>query len=102
MSGPRLAAGEILTAIRIPAQPTGSGVSYQRFSLRRGQALAVAEKGRYPLSRLGRVPERERREHFIREGEELAGGPSLRRLGRPPTGPPPGERTPPPRQNRKK
>jgi carbon-monoxide dehydrogenase medium subunit len=34
--------GEILTEIRIPGQPAGSGASYQRFSLRRGSALAVA------------------------------------------------------------
>ena len=34
--------GEILTEIRIPRQPTGSGASFQRFSLRRGSALAVA------------------------------------------------------------
>ena len=34
--------GEILTEIRIPRQPAGSGASFQRFSLRRGSALAVA------------------------------------------------------------
>jgi carbon-monoxide dehydrogenase medium subunit len=34
--------GEILTEIRIPQQPVGSGASFQRFSLRRGSALAVA------------------------------------------------------------
>lgn len=37
-----LAPGEILTEIRIPRQPPMSGASYQRFSLRRGAALAVA------------------------------------------------------------
>lgn len=44
-TGPRqttLRAGEILVEIRIPPQPANSGASYQRFSLRRGQALAVA------------------------------------------------------------
>lgn len=44
-TGPRqttLRAGEILIEILIPPQPVGSGASYQRFSLRRGQALAVA------------------------------------------------------------
>ncbi len=34
--------GEILTEIRIPEQPAGSGASFQRFALRRGSALAVA------------------------------------------------------------
>jgi carbon-monoxide dehydrogenase medium subunit len=34
--------GEILTEIRFLRQPAGSGVSFQRFSLRRGSALAVA------------------------------------------------------------
>jgi carbon-monoxide dehydrogenase medium subunit len=34
--------GEILTEIRIPRQPAGSGAGFQRFSLRRGSALAVA------------------------------------------------------------
>jgi CO/xanthine dehydrogenase FAD-binding subunit len=34
--------GEILREIRIPAQPLGSGASYQRFGLRRGMALSVA------------------------------------------------------------
>jgi len=34
--------GEILTEIRFPSQPAGSGASFQRFSLRRGSALAVA------------------------------------------------------------
>lgn len=34
--------GEILKEILIPAQPPASGVSYQRFSLRRGSALSVA------------------------------------------------------------
>ena len=34
--------GEILTEIHIPKQPAGSGASFQRFSLRRGSALAVA------------------------------------------------------------
>jgi len=34
--------GEILTEIRFPKQPAGSGASFQRFSLRRGSALAVA------------------------------------------------------------
>ena len=37
-----LAPGEIVTAIRIPPQPATSGASFQRFSLRRGSALAVA------------------------------------------------------------
>jgi len=43
-------------------------------------ALAVAQRGVYPLSRLGRVPESERRTLFVQEGEELGVGPSLRRL----------------------
>jgi carbon-monoxide dehydrogenase medium subunit len=34
--------GELLTEILIPVQPDDSGTSYQRFSLRRGSALAVA------------------------------------------------------------
>jgi carbon-monoxide dehydrogenase medium subunit len=34
--------GEVLREIRIPAQPPGSGASYQRFGLRRGMALSVA------------------------------------------------------------
>ena len=34
--------GEILTEIRIPRQPAGSGAGFQRFALRRGSALAVA------------------------------------------------------------
>ena len=34
--------GEILTEIHIPKQPAGAGASFQRFSLRRGSALAVA------------------------------------------------------------
>jgi len=34
--------GEILTEIRIPRQPKGSGASFQRFALRKGSALAVA------------------------------------------------------------
>jgi len=37
-----LAPGEIVTAIRIPPQPAASGASFQRFTLRRGSALAVA------------------------------------------------------------
>lgn len=44
-TGPRqtqLASGEILTEIRIPEQAKRSGASYQRFALRKGQALAVA------------------------------------------------------------
>ncbi len=44
-SSPRvnaLAPGEVLLEITIPAQPAHSGVSYQRFSLRHGSALAVA------------------------------------------------------------
>jgi carbon-monoxide dehydrogenase medium subunit len=43
--GPRatvLDPGEVLTEIVIPAQPPHSGASYQRFTLRKGQALAVA------------------------------------------------------------
>ncbi len=34
--------GDIVTAIRIPVQPTTSGASFQRFTMRRGSALAVA------------------------------------------------------------
>jgi carbon-monoxide dehydrogenase medium subunit len=34
--------GEILLDIRIPAQPAGSGASYQRFTKRQGAGLAVA------------------------------------------------------------
>lgn len=37
-----LTPGEIVTAIRIPPQPVTSGTSFQRFTLRRGSALAVA------------------------------------------------------------
>ena len=43
--GPRrtvLQPGELLTALCIPPQPKGSGTTTQRFSLRRGNALAVA------------------------------------------------------------
>lgn len=43
--GPRqtvLQTDEILAEIQIPAQPPGSGASYQRFSLRGGSSLAVA------------------------------------------------------------
>jgi carbon-monoxide dehydrogenase medium subunit len=43
--GPRrtvLAQGEMLLAIALPARPAGSGSSYQRFSRRKGAALAVA------------------------------------------------------------
>ncbi len=43
--GPRqsvLEAGEILAEILVPFQPKTSGASFQRFSLRRGSALAVA------------------------------------------------------------
>ena len=44
-TGPRATAlsdGEILVEVVIPEQPRASGVSYQRFALRRGPALAVA------------------------------------------------------------
>jgi CO/xanthine dehydrogenase FAD-binding subunit len=44
-TGPRqtvLQPGEILTSIVIPEQPANSGADYQRFTLRAGQALAVA------------------------------------------------------------
>ena len=34
--------GEIVREIRIPVQPVNSGASFQRFTLRRGSALAVA------------------------------------------------------------
>jgi len=43
--GPRrtvLARGEVLAAILLPAPPPGTGSSYQRFSRRKGAALAVA------------------------------------------------------------
>ncbi len=43
--GPRrtvLEPGELLTEIRIPRQPPHSGAAYERFSRRRGSALAVA------------------------------------------------------------
>ncbi|MEN8150543.1 MAG: xanthine dehydrogenase family protein subunit M [Planctomycetota bacterium] len=43
--GPRatvLDTGEVLSEIVVPAQPENSGTSYQRFTLRKGQALAVA------------------------------------------------------------
>jgi carbon-monoxide dehydrogenase medium subunit len=43
--GPRatvLDTGEMLKEVVIPAQPEHSGASYQRFTLRKGQALAVA------------------------------------------------------------
>lgn len=44
-TGPRQTAlhpGEVLAAIVIPQQPSGSGGSYQRFARRQGSALAVA------------------------------------------------------------
>ncbi len=44
-TGPRqtvLRPGEIVTSITIPRQPANSGADYQRFTLRGGQALAVA------------------------------------------------------------
>jgi carbon-monoxide dehydrogenase medium subunit len=44
-AGPRrtvLQPGELLVEVLIPSQPEHSGVSYQRFALRRGSALAVA------------------------------------------------------------
>ena len=52
--------GEILTAILIPKQPQTSGADFQRFSLRRGSALAVAsvaawvdvQKGKITAARL--------------------------------------------------
>lgn len=34
--------GEILTAVRLPRQPAHAGAAFQRFSLRKGSALAVA------------------------------------------------------------
>jgi carbon-monoxide dehydrogenase medium subunit len=37
-----LAPGEVLVDITLPSQPAGSGSSYQRFSRRKGAALAVA------------------------------------------------------------
>ncbi|MBI3567419.1 MAG: xanthine dehydrogenase family protein subunit M [Gemmatimonadetes bacterium] len=37
-----LAPGEVMVAITLPAQPASSGTSYQRFSRRKGAALAVA------------------------------------------------------------
>lgn len=40
---------EILTEIRFPRQPTCSGASFQRFSLRRGSALAVASVAAWVL-----------------------------------------------------
>ena len=43
--GPRatvLDTGEVLAAIVVPAQPEDSGAAYQRFALRKGQALPVA------------------------------------------------------------
>ena len=43
--GPRrtvLAPGEVMVAIALPPQRTGSGSSYQRFSRRKGSSLAVA------------------------------------------------------------
>lgn len=39
---PALEPGELLTEVLIPHQPGDSGASYQRFSLRKGTALAVA------------------------------------------------------------
>jgi CO/xanthine dehydrogenase FAD-binding subunit len=41
--------GEILTEIRIPRQPSGSGASFQRFALRKGSALAVASVSAWVL-----------------------------------------------------
>lgn len=44
-TGPRQTAlrpGDVLVEVRIPRQPAGSGMSYQRFARRAGSALAVA------------------------------------------------------------
>jgi len=49
--------GEILTEIRIPDQPAGSGASFQRFSLRRGSALAVASVAAWVRLENGAVAE---------------------------------------------
>ncbi len=49
--------GEILTEIRIPRQPAGSGASFQRFSLRRGSALAVASAAVWVLMENGVITE---------------------------------------------
>jgi carbon-monoxide dehydrogenase medium subunit len=58
-TGPRqtvLTQGELLVEIRIPAQPERSGASYQRFTLRQGQALAVAAvAARLVLDEPGRI-----------------------------------------------
>jgi carbon-monoxide dehydrogenase medium subunit len=56
--GPRktaLCAGEILVEIQIPPQPTHSGASYQRFSLRKGSALAVASAAARVVLRDGSI-----------------------------------------------
>ncbi len=57
--GPRqtvLTPGELLVEILIPPQPARSGASYQRFTLRRGQALAVAAvAARLVLDEGGRI-----------------------------------------------
>ncbi len=58
--GPRqtvLQRGEILTEIQIPPQPAGSGVSYQRFQLRGGMALAVAAVAAWVRLAAGKIAE---------------------------------------------
>lgn len=47
--------GEILTAILIPPQPPGSGAAYERFALRKGQALPVASAAARVVLDEGRV-----------------------------------------------
>jgi len=49
--------GEILTEIRFPKQPAGSGASFQRFSLRRGSALAVASVSAWVRMEVGNIAE---------------------------------------------
>jgi carbon-monoxide dehydrogenase medium subunit len=49
--------GEILTEILIPRQPAGSGAGFQRFSLRRGSALAVASVAAWVRMESGVVAE---------------------------------------------
>jgi CO/xanthine dehydrogenase FAD-binding subunit len=52
-----LQSNEILTEIQIPSQPRLSGASYQRFSLRKGSALAVAAVAARVILKDGRIEE---------------------------------------------
>jgi len=82
--GPRatvLDTGEVLVCVVVPKQPDHSGASYQRFTLRKGQALAVAAvaarivlegetivEARIALGAVAPVP------HFAAEASEALAG----------------------------